>query len=85
MTRHSALPLSLPPRGVCRLASAQYVGVSATKFDEMVLAGQMPRPKRVGSRCIWDRMALDVAFDALPGDGSADEAQDAPNPWDSAV
>ena len=38
----------------------------------------MPGAKRVNSRRIWDVRALDLAFEALPGDGSADN-----NPWDS--
>ena len=29
----------------------------------------MPRPKRLGRRVVWDRVALDIAFTALPTDG----------------
>lgn len=56
----------LPPRGLQREVAAGYVGISATKFDEMVADGRMPRPKRIDGRKVWDRAALDVAFDALP-------------------
>lgn len=77
LRKYEALPPSLPPRGLCREAAARYVGVSPTKFDEMVDDGRMPGPKRVDARKIWDRSALDTAFDALPEEGA-----EAENPWD---
>jgi len=48
-----------------REESARYVGVGLTKFDEMVADGRMPRPKRIDSRVIWDRLRLDAAFSDL--------------------
>lgn len=80
MPRHDALPPSLPPRGLCREAAAQYVGVSAGKFDEMVSDRRMPAPKRIDGRKVWDRLALDIAFAALPDDGVG-----ADNPWDAVL
>jgi hypothetical protein len=68
MPRYDALPVSLPPRGLSREAAAQYVGISPVKFDEMVNDGRMPRPKRIDSRKVWDRRALDLAFDGLSDD-----------------
>ena len=58
--------LSYPPRGLSREEAARYVGLGTTKFDEMVKEGKMPKPKRVGSRTVWDRVALDIAFTDLP-------------------
>lgn len=58
--------LSYPPRGLSREEAARYVGLGATKFDELVREGKMPKPKRVGSRTVWDRVALDIAFTDLP-------------------
>jgi hypothetical protein len=49
-----------------------------TLFDEMVKDGRMPPPKRVNSRNIWDRLAIEEAFVALPSDEDA-------NPWDQEV
>lgn len=69
-SRYDALPRSLPPRGLNRVASAAYVGVGVTKFDEMVEDGRMPQPKCIDSRRVWDLRALDQAFDALPGEGT---------------
>jgi hypothetical protein len=69
--RAEVLPTSLPPRGLDRCESAAYVGVSPTKFDEMVKDGRMPRPKRIDARVVWDRHKLDVKFDNLPDDDPA--------------
>lgn len=76
----TAAPLQLrrstgPRRGLSKDEAAVYVGLSARKFDELVAAGQMPKPKAVGSRRIWDVRSLDAAFDALPTEGDT-------NPWD---
>ena len=55
-----------PPRGMSRTEAAAYIGVSPSLFDEMVKDGRMPGPKRINSRNVWDRFALDDAFEALP-------------------
>lgn len=75
---------AVPPpfrRGLNRVEAAGYIGISPTSFDKLVNSGAMPRPKRVGTRNIWDRHGLDVAFEALPGD---DEAT-GKNEWDSVL
>ena len=77
--RANALPLNLPPRGLCREASAQYIGVGTTKFDEMVGDGRMPGALQIDGRKVWDRRALDRAFDAL-GEAAPEE-----NEWDKAT
>jgi len=66
--RESVLPRSLPPRGLSRVQAAEYVGISPTKFDELVKDGRMPLPKRIDARAVWDRVQLDNAFAALPDD-----------------
>jgi predicted DNA-binding transcriptional regulator AlpA len=73
-----AVLLSLEPRGLNREVAARYVGVSPSKFDQLVDDGRMPRPKKIDGRRVWDRRALDCAFDALGDDGP-------PNPWDSIL
>lgn len=57
--------IAYPPRGMSRDEAARYVGVSNTTFDRMVQAGSMPRPMRVFSRVIWDRLKLDASFTDL--------------------
>jgi predicted DNA-binding transcriptional regulator AlpA len=60
-----------PPRGLSREEAARYIGVGSSKFDEMVSAGLMPRPKRIGGRVVWDRLKLEAAFSDLPDDNRA--------------
>lgn len=73
--RLQVLPHSLAPRGLSREQAAAYVGVSPTFFDQLVTDRLMPRPKRIGRRCLWDRIQLDAAFTA-PNDGEEDRADD---------
>jgi predicted DNA-binding transcriptional regulator AlpA len=75
------LPASLAPRGLSRVQAAAYVCVSPSLFDQMVTDGRMPRPERVNSRVIWDRLRLDEAFSALPDEGGEEPG----NPWDKAM
>lgn len=79
--RLAALPASLAPRGLSRVEAATYIGISPVKFDAMVADGRMPRPKQIDGRNVWDRLALDKAFAALPDDTGGTEAGD----WDVAV
>jgi predicted DNA-binding transcriptional regulator AlpA len=57
---------SYPPRGMDRMEACRYLGIGLTLFDEMVRDGRMPPPRMANSRAIWDRVALDVAFQSLP-------------------
>ncbi|HXZ02977.1 MAG TPA: hypothetical protein VEI03_23515 [Stellaceae bacterium] len=54
--------MALPPR----VEAAAYIGVSPTKFDELVRDGRVPRPKRIDARTVRERKQLDPAFEALP-------------------
>lgn len=56
---------TIAPRGLRRTSAAVYVGVSPTKFDEMVKDGRMPGPFRVDNCVIWDVRDLDAAIDTL--------------------
>jgi predicted DNA-binding transcriptional regulator AlpA len=58
----------VPRRGLSRVEAAMYIGISVSKFDELVHDGRMPNPKRIDGRKVWDVRALDLAFDLLPGD-----------------
>lgn len=65
MTQPRPDPIAYAPRGMSRDEAARYIGVGATKFDEMISDGRMPKPKRVDGRVIWDRLRLDAAFSDL--------------------
>jgi len=53
-----------------REVAARYLGVGATKFDEMFADGRMLRAKKVDGRVIWDRLALDAFFRLARGPGN---------------
>ena len=55
--RPSARPLA---RG-----TAMYIGISPSKFDELVADGRMPGPVKIDNRMVWDIRRLVLAFDAL--------------------
>jgi predicted DNA-binding transcriptional regulator AlpA len=79
MTRHAALPQTLPPRLISREAAAAYLSVAPGTFDKMVREGRMPSAKRVSEgRVAWDVRALDAAIESLPSDGISLEAD---NSW----
>jgi hypothetical protein len=56
-----------------------YIGISATKFDELVADGRMPAPVKIDGRKVWDVRALDLAFDALVSESSST------NSWDGVA
>lgn len=65
MKRAPVLP---PPtrRGLSRVEAADYLSISPSLFDRLVEDGRMPAPKEIERRLVWDRVALDAAFEALP-------------------
>jgi len=71
---HQTSPLSR--RGLRRPEAAAYIGVSPTKFDQLVNDGRMPKPKRLDSCVVWDVREIDLAFDAINGN------DDGTNEWD---
>lgn len=75
-SRHEILPASLPPRGLSREEAAAYIGIGATKFDELVADGRMPPAKRIDGRRVWDRHRVDSAFAALPTEDGDESAED---------
>jgi hypothetical protein len=65
------------PRGLLRIDAAAYVGIGTTLFDQLVLAGKMPRPFRLEGRVLFDRRRLDAAIDDMQ-----DELTPAADVWD---
>lgn len=73
---------SYPPRGLRREDAARYLGISPSKFAEMVNDGRVSGPKLIDGCVVWDRHRLDEAFDALPDrDETAPAADQAANRW----
>lgn len=74
--RNGWLPVHAFSRGLRREAAARYIGVSPTKFDQLVADGRMPKPIHIDGCVVWDLRTLDLAFDALS------TQDDEVNPWD---
>ena len=66
----------VPRRGLSREEAAVYIGISPSKFDELVADGKMPKPVKIDGRRVWDIRQLDLAFDALSREDSV------PNSWE---
>jgi predicted DNA-binding transcriptional regulator AlpA len=60
----------VPRRGLSHDEAAMYVGISPSKFDQMLGDGRMPRPRRIDGRKVWDIRDLDMAFEELPREDS---------------
>mgnify|MGYP005830569151 CR=1 FL=1 len=69
--------VQMTPRGLSASAAAEYIGVGVTTFRQMAERGEMPKPRHIGRRRIWDRRELDEVFDALPREGV--------NEWDEST
>ena len=61
-------PYAYPPRGVDLAAAARYLGLDPDAFLALVKSGNLPRPRRLGEAAVWDRVALDTAFEAASAD-----------------
>ena len=62
-----------PRHGLSRVDAAGYIGVGVMLFDELVRDGRMPRPLRINTRVLWDRRAVDLAFNDLSVANDDDE------------
>lgn len=85
MARPAAIEPAYAPRGLRRDEAARYVGIGLSKFLDLVKAGSLPAPREIGGCHVWDRLALDAAFDDLPHRGAVAPANETENPWDSAA
>jgi predicted DNA-binding transcriptional regulator AlpA len=75
----SSAPITAFGQGLRRDRAALYVGVSATKFDDLVARGIMPKPRRIDGCVIWLRDSLDAALFAL------DDGTEAASPYDEVA
>ena len=56
-------------RGLDENEAAVYLSLSPSFFRKLVADGQMPRPRIIGGRRIWDIEELDLAFKSMPREG----------------
>ena len=59
-------------RGLSLHDAAMYVGISNALFERAVASGQMPQPRVLAGRNVWDIVELNSAFDKLPHRGDHD-------------
>jgi hypothetical protein len=74
----ATLPIVL---GLPELEAAAAIGVSQTKFRQMVDEGIMPEPRIVGGKLVFDVDELRAAFKALPHRGEASECAGKEDTW----
>jgi hypothetical protein len=67
-------------RGFSRLEAATYLGISASKFDELRKANRIAPPKVLDGRLIFTVERLDEFLDALP-----DENQTSSDDWTASL
>jgi len=72
--RSSCLPLGMAPRGLSRMQAAEYVGVSAIKFDEW--AKDRKIAFRIGKRVLYDRYRIDAELNDM-----MDSEVESPDRW----
>jgi hypothetical protein len=58
--------VAYPPRAMKAERAAAHLDMSRSKFLELVEAQRLPRPKIIDGIRVWDRLALDAAFDEFP-------------------
>jgi hypothetical protein len=68
-TRQSVLPMLPLVLGLPEAEAAVAIGVSSTKFRELVAAGTMPAARVVGGKLVYDVDELRLAFKSLPHQG----------------
>jgi predicted DNA-binding transcriptional regulator AlpA len=56
---------SYAPRGLRAVAAAAYLGVSKSKFLELVQEQRLPAPIAIDAMRVWDRLELDAAFEPV--------------------
>ncbi len=60
--------LPIEPIGLRLPQAAAFIGISPSKFLDLVERGRLPKPKSVDRVRVWDRRRLAEAFELLPGD-----------------
>lgn len=80
----SRLPDNLAPVGVNLDQAAALIGIGTSLFTQLVTAGQMPEPRPIASRLLWDVEEVVAAFRAIPHRGETSRtgsSSPSNNPW----
>jgi len=79
-TATRAALIAYPPRAMRANQAAAYLSMSRSSFLQLVAQGTMAKPSRIGGMVMWDRLALDLAFEEL-----SEVGQGNPNSFDSVL
>lgn len=65
--RKAEIAMRLPVRrGLDENEAAVYLSLSPSTFRKLVQNGDIPRPRVIGARRVWDVDELDLAFKTFP-------------------
>lgn len=70
MSGFDHLPPGVVPFAITREQAAALIGVSVTKFEELVGDGRMPQPREIDRRVLWDSEEVRAAWRLIPKRGS---------------
>ena len=77
--------LAYPPRAMKAERAAAYLDMSRSKFLELVEADRLPKPKVIDGIRVWDRLALDAAFNDFPDRSDGDSVGGQRNTFDEIL
>jgi hypothetical protein len=77
--------LAYPPRAMKAERAAAYLDMLRSKFLELVEQGRLPKPKIIDGIRVWDRLALDAAFDDFPDRSGGDNLAGRRNTFDDVL
>ena len=72
--RHATLPHLPVVFGLPETEAAVAMGISPTKFRQMVDVGSIPKPRIVGGKLVYDVDELREAFKSMPHQGEVSES-----------
>ena len=85
MTKKLQDDLAYPPRAMKAERAAAYLDMSRTKFLELVESDRLPKPKIIDGIRVWDRLALDAAFNDFPDRDDGDHLAARRNTFDEVL
>jgi hypothetical protein len=85
MARKLQYELAYPPRAMKAERAAAYLDMSRSKFLELVEQGRLPKPKIIDGIRVWDRLAVDAAFNDFPDRSDGDSVGSRANTFDEVL
>jgi predicted DNA-binding transcriptional regulator AlpA len=77
--------LAYPPRAMKAERAAAYLDMSRSKLLELVEQGRLPQPKVIDGIRVWDRLAVDAAFNDFPDRNDSDSVGGRRNTFDDVL